>query len=144
MQEEGRNTKVIMIENHGDLIDRDAFLKRMDRKIYRITVTTPDQEVVLHKDITYAEMFDCIMEEPVVVPSDKTIIISRGLAVPAENPWKAGHPRTKMWVLVRLEGGEYSFDYWEGRRWKNHDPERYATKKVVAWCDYVDPCKNAS
>ena len=86
MQEEGRNTKVIMIENHGDLIDRDAFLKRMDRKIYRITVTTPDQEVVLHKDVTYAEMFSCILEEPVVVPSDKTIIMSRRDPEPNDGP----------------------------------------------------------
>ena len=48
-----------------------------------------------------------------------------------------------MWVLVRLENGEYGFDYWKGDRWKNHDPERYVTPRVVAWCDYVDPCKNA-
>lgn len=60
-----------------------------------------------------------------------------------ENPWKAGHPSECMWVLVRLENGEYGFDYWEGNRWKNNDPERYVTPRVEAWCDYVDPCKDA-
>ena len=59
------------------------------------------------------------------------------------NPWKAGHPSECMWVLVRLENGEYGFDYWEGHRWKNHDPERFVTPRIVAWSDYVDPCKDA-
>lgn len=60
-----------------------------------------------------------------------------------ENPWKAGHPSECMWVIVRLENGEYDFDYWKGEKWKNHDPERFVTPRIVAWSDYVDPCKDA-
>lgn len=60
-----------------------------------------------------------------------------------ENPWKAGHPSENMWVIVRLENGDYNFDYWDGKRWKNHDPERFVTPRIVAWSDYVDPCKDA-
>ena len=81
--------------------------------------------------------------DPCVIDAMTDWAIRQVREVPSDNPWKAGHPSECMWVLIRLENGEYGFDYWEGNRWKNHDPERYVTPRVVAWSDYVDPCKDA-
>lgn len=58
------------LPNHGDLIDRDAFMERMKDKVYRVVVTIADGTVIGYKDIKYSDLFRTLKDEPVVLEAN--------------------------------------------------------------------------